>query len=200
MRKRIAVTGGIGSGKSLALQRIAELGYPIYSCDEIYKNVIKSKAYIRQIEGVFPSCIVNGEIDRRKLSELVFAGEENLAKLNAIAHPLIMKELFSKMDEDKGLVFAEVPLLFEGGFENLFDCVIVIKRNLRERINATMKRDGLDESAIKKRIGSQFDYDTKEGLTRMKNCNAILLENNGTEQELKRALEQTLISLEKDLL
>ena len=198
MRKKIAVTGGIGSGKSLALQFIAELGYPIYSCDEIYKNIITSEAYVRQIHSAFPECIVEEKIDRTRLSAIVFENEENLKRLNAISHPLIMQELFAKMDKEEGLVFAEVPLLFEGEFEGLFDCVIVIHRNLDDRITATMKRDGLEEEAIKKRIQTQFDYNSEEGVARMKKCNACLIKNNHSQNVLKNNLEKVIERIKKE--
>ena len=86
MRKiKIAVTGGIGSGKSLALRYISQMGYPVFSCDEIYKEVIQSPAYIKQIALLFPNVIANGKIARDRLAKLIFEDSENREKINNIA-------------------------------------------------------------------------------------------------------------------
>ena len=126
---KVAITGGIGSGKSTALSYLKELGYPVFSCDEIYKEVISSKEYIDKIKEFFPEAVTHGCIERKILSEIVFNDPEKRALLNGISHPLIMQKLYEQMDTSENeLVFAEVPLLFEGGFENEFDHVIVILR------------------------------------------------------------------------
>ena len=180
---KVAITGGIGSGKSTALLYLKELGYPVFSCDEIYKEVISSKEYIDKIEEFFPEAVTNSCIERKILSEIIFNDPEKRALLNGIAHPLIMQKLYERMDNCKDeLVFAEVPLLFECGFENEFDHVIVILRKEEKRIQSVQERDGISEEKIKQRMQSQFDYFSKDGQQRIKNCNAILLENCTIEQ------------------
>ena len=79
---KIAVTGGIGSGKSFALQYIASLGFPVFSCDEIYKQVILSKEYIEKIQQVFPECVIENQINRKKLAEIVFSNDAQMKQLN----------------------------------------------------------------------------------------------------------------------
>ena len=189
MKKLIAITGGIGSGKSSAAQFLLEMGYPVFSCDEIYREVILSPDYIQKVTTLFPECIVEGSIDKKILARIVFNDEAKLTLLNNIAHPLIMDTLFEKMHSCKQeIVFAEVPLLFEGNYENKFDLVLVIMRKMEMRIHSIMIRDGITKEEAIKRIAVQFDYENSN--ERLKNCNAILIENNATIEELKTRIQK----------
>lgn len=190
MKKKIAITGGIGSGKSTVLHILGEMGYPIFSCDEIYREIIDAPEYIQKISAAFPECIKEGKIDRKLLSNIVFENCETLAKLNAIAHPLIMQRLLEKMDNCASeKVFAEVPLLFEGNYENLFDKVIVIYRNKDKRIESVVNRDQISFGSVKKRISTQFDYDDEKNKNRLKDCNVIFIENEGDLPSLKNIIK-----------
>ena len=182
----VALTGGIGSGKSLAAQFLREMNYPVFSCDELYKEVVQSDEYIQKLKSVFPTAVQNEKVDRKALSKIVFNDEESLKQLNALAHPLIMDLLMQKMKACNGdLVFAEVPLLFEGNFEKLFDKVIYIARDKSQRVQAVLERDGLSVEDVEKRIQRQFDGETIAGQERLKNCNAIVVYNNGDKERLK---------------
>ena len=94
MRYRIAITGGIGSGKSQCLNILNKLGYKTFSCDEIYAELKDGEEYVAKIKTIFPQVIENGKINNQKLSKIVFSNEAELKKLNQIAHPIIMKELY----------------------------------------------------------------------------------------------------------
>ena len=186
----IAITGGIGSGKSLVLSLLNSMGYPTFSCDEIYKEVMVSPEYIAKVGYLFPEAIENGEINRKKLSDIVFQNGEKLQQLNAVAHPLIMDMLFDCMKNASGdIVFAEVPLLFEGNYENLFHRVIYVSRATLKRVEAVMERDGCSLHEVEKRINSQFDSSSEKGRSRLKKCKAIILENDGNIEELKYKLQ-----------
>lgn len=188
-KKLVAITGGIGSGKSLALQFLRELNYPVFSCDEIYKEVIVSKEYIEQMEKLFPDVVKNGQVDRTALAETVFNNEIMRIKLNNLAHPIIMKLLLRYMEAAEGsIAFAEVPLLFEGNFEKIFDHVLYIARDKQLRIEAVIERDGLLGSEVEKRIAGQFDGMTMEGQRRLKECNAKVIFNTGSKDEFKKEI------------
>lgn len=179
MVKKIAVTGGIGSGKSVVLQCAKELGYQTFSCDEIYKDVINSREYVERIKVLFPDCIIENTVNRKKLAEIVFNNPKSLQKLNAVAHPMIMHELYCKIGEiSKGIVFAEVPLLFENGYEKDFHETIFVKRSLEDRIREVSQRDRISREEILKRIKAQFDPESEEGMKKLKKCKAHVLENN----------------------
>ncbi len=195
MKKKIAITGGIGSGKSTLLQYIREEGYPVFSCDELYKEVLDSPQYIEKIANRFPKCVVEGKIDKAKLAATVFQKESERLDLNAIAHPLIMQALEKQMENcEEDLVFAEVPLLFEGGYQSRFDEVIVLLRGDKERIASVTRRDGLLPQEVVDRISVQFHYRSPKAQEIFKECNAIVLDNNQTETELKEKLQKLLAS------
>jgi len=188
--KKIAVTGGIGSGKSAFCNILREKGYPVFSCDEIYRDLWQSATYREGLLRLFPDCATHGEIDKKLLSETVFHDRERLQKLNAYAHPKVMEKLFSAM-QGEGLLFAEVPLLFEGGFEELFDGVIAIKRADETRKRAVALRDGLSEEEITARMSNQFDP-AKYG---EKGC--IIIENNGSLSDLSQKAEEAIAKLKR---
>lgn len=196
MKKKIAITGGIGSGKSYAIQYLRELGFPAFSCDEIYKDVIKEKEYVERIADIFPDCVDNGHIDRIKLSNIVFVNEEKLKALNTIAHPLVMEKLIAEMDYcEASIVFAEVPLLFEGEFEKLFDEIVILKRDILQRIDSVIKRDGISMEDVYARIENQFNYESVEAQERLKNCRAHIIVNNGSKNDLKNSINALISRL-----
>ena len=195
-KQYVALTGGIGSGKSLVAHFLREMGYPVFSCDELYKEVIESDEYIQKLKILFPTAVQDGKVDRKTLSEVVFNDEDQLERLNSLAHPLIMDLLMKKMKAcGERLAFAEVPLLFEGNFENLFDKVIYIARDKTQRVQAVLQRDGLSVEDVEKRIQCQFDGDTVSGQERLKKSNAIVIYNNGDKESLKEKILETLPSL-----
>lgn len=178
--KKIAVTGGIGSGKSAVCALLKKRGLPVFSCDEIYAELTEEPAFLSKLREAFPGCVEKDALNRKKLSALVFSDEKELKKLNEIAHPAIMERLLRRMEQYE-LSFAEVPLLFEGGFEGLFDGVLVLVRDEKKRIAAVSERDGLREEEIRLRIDRQYDYRTLS-----EHC--VVLKNDGTLEALDAQL------------
>ena len=192
-RITVAVTGGIGSGKSTVMQFLEEKSYHTFSCDEIYKEVAQSSEYLLKIKELFPLVITKeGTLDRKKLSEIVFNDKALLLKLNGIAHPLILKKLNEELEKEKGVVFCEVPLLFESGWQDKFDFVIIVNRPIQNRVSAICIRDTMSEQDALKRIANQFDY---ESFNDTLPCNYFILENSGSEEELKVNLSTIIKNL-----
>lgn len=158
---KIAVTGGIGSGKSTVCRIIENSGFPVYSCDAIYAELLNGKELPAKIAEEFGYGVLNsdGTLNRRKLSEIVFGNEELLKKLDGITHPAIFNETFKRSERINGIIFFEVPLLFEGGYQDLFDGVVVVLRDRDIRVESVMKRDGLSKLEIDSRINKQLNYD-----------------------------------------
>ena len=155
-----AVTGGIGSGKSTVMRFIAELGYPVLSADEAARNIYDEAEVLLQMRERFSDCFTDGAVDRNKVSSAVFKNRDRLNELNEITHPAIMKKIFSSAEREDGrFIFFEIPLLFEGGFEKLFDHVIVLMRDKKTRIAAVEARDGLSGAEVAARIKNQFNYE-----------------------------------------
>ncbi|MBO5480033.1 MAG: dephospho-CoA kinase [Clostridia bacterium] len=189
MNKRIAITGGIGSGKSIVGEYLKKKGFTVFSCDKIYAELITTENYIQAIKQAFPTAVADGRVDKSVLSNIIFSDITEREKLNQIAHPLIMQSLDEQMRACEGVVFAEVPLLFEGGFEGLFDEIIVIKRNLTDRIVAICQRDGLQEDKARLRIQSQFDYDSRAFIERTKDLSVYILNNDAPLETLFKRID-----------
>lgn len=184
--KKIAVTGGIGSGKSTVCSLLREQGYCVFSCDDINRELWQDRVYLQSLCDMFPSCVVNGTIDRRLLGALVFQDCVQLERLNAFSHPKIMDRLIQRMQDCHKTAFAEVPLLFEGGFQTYFDEIIVVKRNLARRVDAVAKRDRLSDKEVLARVERQYSYDG----TLEQNC--FIIENNGEIEDLACRLQAFL--------
>ena len=191
--KKIAVTGGIGSGKSTVIKILADKGYPVFSCDEIYAQLTGHKDFLRRLADEFGDvCDAGGHLDREKLAAIVFADEKKLARLNEITHPAIFEEMFSQADGAGGTCFCEVPLLFESGAEGMFDGVIVVLRDLNERIKSVAARSNLSRDSVVSRINSQFDYD---------NCNFAMyyvIHNNGNIEQLRAEVDKIIHRITED--
>ena len=160
--KIIALTGGIGSGKSLALKILTEAGYGTVSCDEITAALYKKRKIKKKIAEIFPSA-ASGRlfigIDKRAVAKEAFSDAVKREKLNAFLHPLILEKAINVARKKKGkTAFVEVPLLFESKSEGRFDGVIVIMRNLKDRRDSVKKRSSITEEEIMDRVKSQFDY------------------------------------------
>lgn len=179
MKKLIAITGGIGSGKSLLTDYFASLGYAVFSADEIYSDLLKDECFVKGICDAVGVCavLVNGRytLDRKEVAEKVFGNPAERKKLDDFTHDAIMREMFSRANDCSGVVFCEVPLLFESGYDKYFDCVIVVFRNENERINSVVSRDNKSAELVKEIIKNQYDYSKLA-----ENGHTIFVENNGT--------------------
>lgn len=191
--KKIAITGGIGSGKSTVLKILQNLKYPVVSCDAIAKEIYQENTLLKKLQQNFSTAFVNGVLDRKKLADIVFRDREKLAILNAVTHPIIMQKLLLKMDTfEQSPCFAEVPLLFEGGFASLFDGVWVVMRPLEERITALQQRDNLTVQEIQDRMQNQWNY------AKTINIEHTILYNTKDVKYLERQIQQVLHEIQKN--
>ena len=146
----IAIYGKIGSGKSTVLELLRKKGKRTASCDEIYRNVvIYSPDYIEQIDKNFPGAVKDGEIDLKALAEMVYNDKIKLAKLDSLAHPQIracLKRILDGFSE----AYAEVPLLIESGWKDMFDACVYVRSSREARVERVAERDGKDEESVAK--------------------------------------------------
>ena len=189
---KIAITGGIGSGKSTACEIIKRAGYPVFSCDETYAELFESGVLTEELVKAFGKEILgaDGKLSRDNISGIVFKYSEKLKKLNAITHPKIFGRMFSKADESKGEVcFFEVPLLFEGGYEKLFDKIIVVMRDENQRIESVMARDNKTREQVVSRLKKQLNYN---------NCGIAqyyVIHNNGKMVDFSAKINELLLKI-----
>ena len=158
--KTVAITGGIGSGKSVVSRLLRVEGYPVYDCDSQAKRIMDNDAEIqRQLQKAFgEDVVVDGVIHRQKLASLVFGNSENLRKLNAIVHPAVIADIKKwSVAEQKDLVFVETAILRESGMETLVDEVWVVDAPKDIRVARVMVRNNMPEEDVRKRIDSQND-------------------------------------------
>ena len=175
MNKIIAITGGIGSGKSFALKIIKKLGYKSFSADLVYKNLQKNKEFIMQISsklGVLP-IEKDGKfyLDKQAISNAVFNDKNKLKILNDFTHPKIMQKMIQRAKKCDG-------------YENLFDFIFVIKRKDEDRFLSASKRDKKTIKQIKIVAKNQFDY---TNLTQ--NTHTFIIENDGDEVALTEKIK-----------
>ena len=150
----VAVTGGIGAGKSEALAAFARHGAATASADEIVHRLYrKREVQARLVERWGPRVLdSDGEIDRKAVGEIVFGDRAELAWLEALVHPLVVEEQARWREEvlpAAEVAVVEVPLLYETGAERRFDAVVVVTapRELRER-RARVALDGREERLL----------------------------------------------------
>ncbi|HEY8390152.1 MAG TPA: dephospho-CoA kinase [Clostridia bacterium] len=179
---KIAITGGIACGKTLASNTLADLGACIIDADIIARNITQKGSIaaqkIRQAFGddFFDS---NGELIRRKFSQYVFQDTQRVKLLNSITHPLIRQEIQRQIDEQKNcsVVFVVIPLLVESGMIDMFDRVWVIIADINSRIKRMMRRDNISIQQAYNILNHQASDEE-----RLKVAD-LVIHNNGSEQE-----------------
>ena len=191
----IALTGGIGCGKSLAAQYFAELGALVIDADQLARAAIErgSQGFDEVISFFGDSILNNGDIDRRALGELIFKDPEAKKKLESIIHPFVRHQFeaaVASLKSDENLVY-EIPLLVETGAQDRFDLVVTVESELENRI-ARLRQRGMHISEIEGRIASQATREQRVAVA------DYLIENDGTEDELLRQVENIWDSLHEN--
>lgn len=159
MTKIIGLTGGIGSGKTTVAGFFKELGVPVYIADIKAKKIMESVEVVNTIKDEFGVEIIEkGQINRKKLAEIVFSNPEKLQKLNGIVHPLVKRHFERWVEKHKGYSFVikEAAILFESG--SFVDCdkIITVVAPIHERIERVKVRDMIGLEEIMGRIDNQW--------------------------------------------
>jgi dephospho-CoA kinase len=160
---KVALTGGLATGKSYVRGRIASRGVPTIDADAIVHELFAPGSETsRDIVGLFgPGMAADGgAVDRRALGALVFEDAEARRALEAIVHPRVYDRIARWMSAQAargaGWVLAEIPLLFETGHEGDFDRVIIAACSPEEQVRRVAERDGLPEAAARARLAAQW--------------------------------------------
>lgn len=191
--KIIGLTGGIGSGKSTVARSLQEHGFPIVDADLIAREIVEpGQPALAELAKEFGADILNadGSLDRGLLASRAFTNKDTTQRLNDITHPRInqrTQELFDEARENGAeAVIYDMPLLIDKGLHKDMDATIVVHAAEHVRLERLTTKRGLDVDDVRRRINAQIDDETR------KQHADILLDNNGTEEDLTKQIAQAV--------
>ena len=164
---RVALTGGIATGKSYCLRHFAELGVPVVDADRLARDAVApgSAGLAAVVQHFGPEVLrADGTLDRAALGRIVFEDSRERAALEAIIHPEVyrrIREWFVNLPSAARVAIADIPLVFETGHNHDFDAVIVAACRPEEQVRRVMERDGLSEHEAKARLAAQWPIEEK---------------------------------------
>jgi len=157
---RVAITGGIGSGKSIVAKIFAVLGVPVFNADLIAKQILSTdSSVVASVEQEFgKEAYTNGAPNREYLANLVFSDSAKRDALNSIIHPAVGSafEEFCKLHSSAPYVLKEAAIVIETGGHEKADVLILVTAPEELRIKRVLKRDQTSRSLIEKRIAAQL--------------------------------------------
>lgn len=159
MARTIAITGGIGSGKSVVCRILATLGLKVYDCDSRAKILMDKDPEIhrRLSEEISPETVSGGIIDRPRLAEIVFSDAEKLSRLNAIVHHRVLEDIEQWKETNAGekVLFIETAILLESNLHHRVDAVWLVEATEDTRLRRACLRDNADRDAVRARMSRQ---------------------------------------------
>jgi len=189
----VGLTGGIGSGKTTVSNLFENLGVAIIDTDVIARELVNNNSSVlNEIIGVFGQTILSqdGTLDRKKLAQIVFHQKKEKQQLENILHPRIRIEVDNKIQSFKSntpppqYVIVIIPLLFETGFRDLINRILVVRSDEKIRIERVKQRDNRDMDEIRSIISSQVTDER-----RISEADDII-ENNNDFKELESQVQQ----------
>lgn len=189
----VGLTGGIASGKSTVADLLRRKGARVIDADRIGQASYRpgGPAYDRVIERFGEGILdESGEVDRRRLSDIVFSDPEALKDLNAITHPVIADEIARLVEEQResdGMVVLDAALLIEilGGGKRPpgFDAVVVVAADVQDQVERLVRERAMEEGAAQARISSQAAAEAKLAAA------DYVLDNRGSLEDLKASVD-----------
>ena len=188
----LGLTGGIATGKSTAAAIFSNHGIPIVDGDIIAREVVAPKSEgLLALVSVFGDVTLqkNGTLDRKELGQIVFNSAEERKKMNRLLDPFIrtaITEHIEQLKTEYPLVVADIPLLYEGHYEQLMDAVAVVYLPESIQIQRLMKRNHLSLEEAKQRVSSQLSIEEKKALA------DIVFDNSGSKEMLEAQIKNWL--------
>lgn len=162
--KKIGITGGIGSGKSVVGQILEAMHFPVYYSDQQSKILVETDHVIREelMKLLGTEVYLDGKLNRPFLTQKLFSNDELRLKINQIIHPKV-RSAFGKWTEKQtsSLVFNEAAILFETGAYQTMDYNILVTAPLELKIARVMKRDNVQIKEVEERISKQWSDEEK---------------------------------------
>lgn len=167
----IGLTGGIGTGKSTVARMLVAHGATLVDADLLAREVVEPGApALAEIVAAFGPAVLqpDGALDRPALGALVFADAARRERLNRITHPrvgaLMQERIAAALESGAPLVVVDIPLLFEGSRQSLFEGVMLVWTPAEVQLRRLVERDGWAEDEAQQRVASQMPIDDKRAL------------------------------------
>jgi len=162
--KKVAVTGGIGTGKTTVSNLFEKIGIPVFNSDEIAKKLMHNDKQLKSdiIKAFGNESYINNELNRAYLSDIVFNDETLLNKINSIVHPQVGKE-FNQwlLNQQSKYIIYESAIIFENNSEDLFDKIICVIAPEEDVISRVMKRNSFSRDKVISIISNQLPDQVK---------------------------------------
>ena len=189
---KVGITGGIGSGKSAASKRMAELGGYVFDADKEAKQILKKNEKIQDdLRDEFGTDVMDPDnaINPKKLAKIAFSNEENQSVLNAIIHPYVFDAIDKRYDQVKKkdaatLFVVDAALIYESGFDQHLDHVIVVSVQYGSRMNRALQRGTLTREDIQRRMDLQLPEESKVQMA------DFVIDNNGDQEHLSKQVDE----------
>ncbi|MEY5024467.1 MAG: hypothetical protein RL569_1380 [Actinomycetota bacterium] len=181
----IALTGGIGSGKSTVARRWVELGATEIDADLLAREVVTPGSIgLQKVVEAFGSSVLaaDGSLNRSALAQLVFTSDSNRKKLEAILHPLIQDLALERVADLSGVVVYTIPLFVESNSKLKFDKVVAISCDEAVRVQRLVQNRGMTESEARSRVAAQATDQQREAV-----ADLVIDSNCSLEELLQRA-------------
>lgn len=198
MAKIIGITGGIASGKSTVTNYLRQKGYQVIDADQVVHELqAKGGKLYQALVSWLGSAILNeaGELERPKLSQLIFCSQENLAKSSQLQNDIIRQELANRRDQlakTEETFFMDIPLLFEQDYADWFDEVWLVYVNPETQIKRLKARNGYSQEEAQQRLASQMKLEDKVPYA------DFVIKNDGNLEELIEQIDKKLRRLRND--
>ncbi len=197
---KVGLTGGIATGKSTVCNWLAQKGFIVIDADRVAHGLIrKGQPCFEPVVATFGQQILDvaGEIDRKKLGNVVFKDPFCLQRLNALVHPEVIRQILKRLDELEAShplskVVVDASLMVESGFHKQFKHLIVVSCGVDQQVDRLIQRNRLSRDQALQRIALQLPLEAKLPLA------TAVIDNSGALEETRLQVEQFLETMEAE--
>ena len=185
---KIGLTGNIASGKTEIRKIFEKCGIKTICSDSVVHDLLENDEVLKDtLVAQFSDCdiLLEKKLDRKKIGKIVFSNEGKKNQLEKVIHPLVIRQIkdFFEENKDKMFVVVDIPLLFEGQFEYLFDKILLVYADDKIRFERIKKRNNFEDEYIKKIMSAQLSQEFKK-----EKSDFIIVNENKTLDDLEKEL------------